>query len=214
MQKCIWLCGNLCSENHGSGNIILSKLSNATPKCLLPQYFLPPLPPLPHHPMHFRTHRCNNCGDKFHSLVQRSCSKRSWRSSAHWSSEMGTSYGKLTVVVNQKQWLKRRQPQRAATDPRVPRRGAARRGLPPPTLLLLGLNLYGGAAHKCGAARMRKFFKGRQITLIRPVYRGLLLFSLANYHFYWQFSFMIVCQFNIPKHNEKYVKYCEDLMSY
>ena len=124
MQKCIWLCGNRCSENHGSGNIILSKLSNSTPKCLLPQYFLPPLPPLPHHPMHFRTHRCNNCGDKFHSLVQRSCSKRSWRSSAHWSSEMGTSYGKLTVVVNQKQWLKRRQPQRAATDPRAPRRRA------------------------------------------------------------------------------------------
>ena len=61
---------------HGSGNIISSKQSNATPKCVLPQYFLPPLPPLPHHPMHFRTHRCNNCGDKFHSLVQRSCSKR------------------------------------------------------------------------------------------------------------------------------------------
>ena len=31
---------------------------------------------------------------------------------------MGTSYGKLTVVVNQKQWLKRRQPQRP-TDPRA-----------------------------------------------------------------------------------------------
>ena len=141
---------------------------------------LPPLLPLPHHPMHFRTHRCNNCGDKFHSLVQRSCSKRSWRSSAHWSSEMGTSYGKLTVVVNQKQWLKRRQPQRPTATP-------ARRGLPPPpTLLLLALNLYGGEAHKYGAARMRKIFKGRQISLIRPVCRGLLLFSFANYHFYWQ----------------------------
>ena len=152
-----------------------------------------------HHPMHFRTHRCNNCAINFiHWCNEASCKEAS---SAHWSSEMGTSYGKLTVVVNQKQWLKRRQPQRAATDPRAPRRGAAaRRGLPPPTLLLLGLNLYGGAAHKCGAARMRKFFKGRQITLIRPVYRGLLLFSLANYHFYWQFSFMIVCQFNIPKY--------------
>ena len=58
-----------------------------------------PLQRFPHNPMHFWTHCCNNWGDKFYSLVKRSCSKRSWRSLTHWSSKMGTSYGKFTCSV-------------------------------------------------------------------------------------------------------------------
>jgi hypothetical protein len=87
-----------------------------------------------------------------------------------------------------------------------------RRGLPPPTLLLLALNLYGGAAHKCGAARMCKIFKGRQISLIRPVCRGLLFIFFNELSLLLAVFFYVFCQFNIPKYNEKYLKYCEDLM--
>ena len=57
-----------------------------------------PLQRFPHNSMHFCTHCCNNWGEKFYSLVQRSCSKRCWRSLTDWSSKMGTSYGKFTVV--------------------------------------------------------------------------------------------------------------------